>query len=90
MTSIDVRPLGGNDYEVTVDDGDGTSRHRVRVDEAALRRYGGGNDPEALLVASFRFLLEREPKESILQRFELPAIHHYFPEYEREIADYLK
>ncbi len=90
MISIDVRPLGGDDYEVTVDDGNGTSRHRVTLDEAALRRYGGTDDPEALLVASFRFLLEREPKESILQRFELPLIQRYFPEYEREIARYLE
>jgi hypothetical protein len=34
---------------------------------------------------SFRFLLEREPKESILRRFNLTVISRYFPEYEREI-----
>jgi hypothetical protein len=30
-------------------------------------------------------LLEREPKESILTRFDLSVIGRYFPEYEREI-----
>jgi hypothetical protein len=30
-------------------------------------------------------LLEREPKESILNRFDLSVISRYFPEYEREI-----
>jgi len=34
---------------------------------------------------SFEFLLEREPKESILTRFDLSLISRYFPEYEREI-----
>jgi hypothetical protein len=31
------------------------------------------------------FLLEREPKESILTEFELPLIGRYFPEYEPEL-----
>jgi hypothetical protein len=41
--------------------------------------------PERVLEESFRFLLEREPNTSILERFELPVIARYFPEYEREI-----
>ena len=35
-------------------------------------------------VAALRriaFLLEREPKESILGSFELPVIERYFPDY---------
>ena len=31
--------------------------------------------------SSFVFLLEREPKEAILTRFELPVIEQYFPNY---------
>ena len=46
---------------------------------------GTGASPERLVSASFRFLLEREPKESILRSFDLMVISHYFPEYEREI-----
>jgi hypothetical protein len=38
------------------------------------------------VTESFRFLLEREPKESILGSFDLTVIGRYFPEYEREIA----
>ncbi len=45
--------------------------------------------PEQLVEASFRFLLEREPKESILRSFELPVIARYFSDYERRIGDYL-
>jgi hypothetical protein len=40
--------------------------------------------------AGFRFLLDREPKEAILPRFDLAAIAHYFPEFERELPNTLK
>lgn len=39
-----------------------------------------------LVEASFAFLLEREPKESILREFDLTVIGRYFPEYEQEIG----
>ena len=45
--------------------------------------------PERYLEAAFRFLLDREPKESILRRFEMIAISRYFPEFEREMPRYL-
>jgi hypothetical protein len=39
-----------------------------------------------LVKESFHFLLEREPKESILRSFDLTVIGRYFPAYERQIA----
>ena len=45
----------------------------------------GATDPDDLVRRSFAFLLAREPKESILGRFDLPVIGRYFPEYERDI-----
>jgi hypothetical protein len=36
--------------------------------------------------ATFAFLLEREPKESILSSFDVSVIGRYFPGFEREIA----
>ena len=45
--------------------------------------------PERYLEAAFRFLLDREPKESILRRFDVTAISRYFPEFEREMPQYL-
>ena len=42
-------------------------------------------DVERLVEASFRFLLERESKESILRRFDLSVIRRYFPEFPEEI-----
>lgn len=46
--------------------------------------------PEELVKSSVEFLLQREPKESILREFNLQAINRYFPEYEREIIKTFK
>lgn len=82
--AIAVESLQGNSYRVTVTDSRSSSTHEVTVDT----RLAEVSD-EDLLTASFRFLLEREPKESILGRFELSVISRYFPEYESRIGDYL-
>ena len=76
----------GWDCMVTVRDGSET-HHRVRVSRADLARLApGASDPVALVEASLAFLLEREPKESILREFDLTVIERYFPDYEREIG----
>ena len=68
----------GTDAEAT--------RHTVTVSQADLARLAPGHyDPAELVLASFEFLLEREPRESILRSFELPVIERYFPGYEAEI-----
>jgi len=46
---------------------------------------GGEISREELIKRSFEFLLEREPKESILPKFNLKIIKNYFPEYEEKI-----
>ena len=86
MARIQVLLRDGNVYDVTIQDGRGTSHHQVTVWPSDVERYAPGVDPEALVEASFRFLLEREPKEAILARFELPVIERYFPEYPSLIA----
>jgi hypothetical protein len=76
----------GWDCMVTVRDGSET-HHRVRVSRADLARLAPGtSDPVNLVEASFAFLLEREPKESILREFDLTVIGRYFPDYDREIG----
>ena len=71
---------------MTVGDGS-TTRHRVRMSRSDLGRLApGASDPEDLVRASFEFLLEREPKESILPTFDLNVIGRYFPDFEREIT----
>jgi hypothetical protein len=67
---------------VTLVDATGSSTHQVLVAAAALERFApGAAEPDALVRASFEFLLAREGRASILRRFELPLIERYFPEY---------
>lgn len=73
-------------YRVTVQEGGSRTIHDVTVTDQHVARYAPGATAERLLEASFEFLLEREPKEAILTRFELPMIERYFPEYGRTIA----
>ena len=81
---------GGWRAEVVVAGGGSSTRHEVTLSRDDYARLAGGKAaPEALVEASFAFLLEREPKESILRRFDLPVIGRYFPDYERVIAQRL-
>ena len=81
---------GGWSAEVVVTGGGSSTRHEVTLSRDDYERLAGGKaSPERLVEASFAFLLEREPKESILSRFDLPVIGRYFPDYERVIAQRL-
>jgi len=63
----------------------GATRHIVDLAAATRDELAPGTDPEALVHASFVFLLEREPRASIMRAFELPIIGRFFPEYPDEI-----
>ncbi len=86
MADIHVTATGPSTYRVTVEAHGSRTEHEVTVKPEDVARYAPGSEPERLLTASFEFLLEREPKESILSRFALPAIERYFPEYLRVIG----
>ena len=90
MANINVKTTDqGDKYEcqVTVSEGGSETHHRVTLHKTDYERLAGGKaDPEDLVAESFRFLLEREPKEAILRSFDLTVIGRYFPEYEREIS----
>ena len=78
------------EFEVVVREGRGETRHHVTMSpEMSERLTAGKHTPERCLEAAFRFLLDREPKESILRRFDAMVISRYFPEFEREMPRYL-
>ncbi len=85
MADITVTRIDDNEFRVTVVEGDSQTVHNVTALDEDSRRYGGDVPAERLIELSFEFLLEREAKESILTKFDLPLIEHYFPEYPREI-----
>lgn len=77
------------EFAVDVREGRGSSRHAVTLDPALLARLGNGVSGERFVEGVFAFLLEREPKESILSRFDVSVVSRYFPEFETEIGSYL-
>jgi hypothetical protein len=90
---IQVRRTGESDsleFEVVVREGKSETRHLVTMSQETCERLTAGKHaPERCLEAAFRFLLDREPKESILSRFDVTVISCYFPEFERELPRYL-
>jgi hypothetical protein len=85
MVTIDVKALNEKTFIVTVHAGN-TTQHEVSVEQAYAQKLTGGKISTTELVRqSFEFLLERESNNSILRRFNLTVISHYFPEYEEII-----
>lgn len=83
---IEVEKVDATHFRVRVMESGGESTHLVTLDPKDYARLAAGTtEPEQLIRKSFEFLLEREPKESILGRFDLSVISRYFREYEREI-----
>ena len=85
-SKIEIDKVDATHFRVRVIEAGSESSHQVTLDPKDHARLAGATaEPEELIRKSFEFLLEREPKESILSRFDLSVISRYFPEYEREI-----
>jgi hypothetical protein len=83
---IEVEQSSEEEFQVRVMEGKTQTSHRVTLKKTDYERLAGGRaEPTELVRRSFEFLLENEPKESILTRFELTVIGRYFPDFEREI-----
>jgi hypothetical protein len=83
---IEVEKFDASRFRVRVIEDESESSHQVTLNPKDFQRISGGAvGPEELIRKSFQFLLDREPKESILSRFDLTVISRYFPEYEQEI-----
>jgi len=90
---IEVQRTSGGDplaFEVVVRAGKGETRHHVTMSRDTFRRLAADRHSDVQVIdAAFRFLLDREPKESILGRFDVTVIARYFPEFGRELPRYL-
>ena len=95
MSEIEVRCAptdAGWRCDVEVRDASGATAHVVTVDPANATDLAAATDAadvERLVYETFDFLLEREPKESILRSFDLTVVSRYFPDYEHEIRSRL-
>ena len=76
-------------FGVTVSNGNSTTHNVTLTSEYYEHLALPDTKPSKLVEGSFKFLLEREPREMILGTFDLKIISHYFPEYERRITEYV-
>ena len=84
-----IEKLTEDIFKVTVSGGV-TTQHEVTItDIAHYNLTKGRKTKKELLDFSFKFLLDREPNTSILSKFEITVILHFFPEYESELLQIL-
>ena len=81
---------GGWRCTVVVGDDPGATSHTVIVDRETLEDLAPAATPELLVSESFAFLLEREPRGSIMREFELPIIGRFFSDYPDEVRRRLR
>lgn len=93
MAEIKVTPqkqADGFKFIVQVSEQINTTTHHVTMSQDFIKGLGARASPEKIVKKSFQFLLEREPKESILKKFDISVISRYFPEYNTEIKKRLE
>ncbi|HUE79324.1 MAG TPA: hypothetical protein VMN38_06800 [Sphingomicrobium sp.] len=90
---ITVNQTGQSDpleFDVSVSGGGSETRHQVTMSSRDCERLAAERcSPEQCIEAAFLFLLDREPKEAILSRFDVTIIARYFPEFEAELPGYV-
>ncbi len=83
---IEVEKENANEFLVIVDEKGSKTEYKVQLEDEYYQKLTKGNiTKEELIKRSFRFLLRKESKESILSKFNLRIIESYFPGYEGEI-----
>lgn len=88
--SVSPTPVHRLTFDVVVRDARGESRHRVTMRAGDAERWARlGAKPLHCVEAAMRFLLDREPKESILGAFDMGVIRRYFPEFDDALPGYL-
>ena len=87
---VSADSAGELSFDVVLRDADGETRRRVTVSAEDAARFARlGADPARAVEAAMAFLLDREPKESILGSFDINVIRRYFPEFDKAFPAYL-
>lgn len=90
--SISVIPYSSGEliFDVIIRDARGQSRHRVTILADQAKRWAElGAEPAQCVEAVMRFLIDREPKESILSAFDTNVVRRYFPGFDDAFPGYL-
>jgi len=90
---INVQQMGNAElmeFSVTIEETNGHTQHQVTMSQSTYKELTGTKvSPSECVEAAFKFLLDREPKESILSHFDITVISTYFPNFERDLRNYL-
>lgn len=90
---IEVEQTGQSDplaFRVTIREAARETHHNVTMSRADYDRLTNGSCPPARCIeAAFRFLLDREPKEAILSRFDVSVIARYFSDFDVALPRYI-
>lgn len=90
VTDIGIDTLDEWSFRVDLSDGSSSSSHTVTIDPDWFDEHGAGAPKDAVVRASFRFLLDRESRTSILPRFDLASISWYFEDFPAGLGRYLE
>ena len=90
MADIEIQRTGeseeGFSFSVAIDEAGSRSTHQVTLSRRDHRELGVETEsPDQFVRRCIEWLLERESKESILSRFDIREISHYFPPFREEI-----
>jgi hypothetical protein len=92
MIAVELRSEDPKSFSFRVRVSEGGSKnnsetsHDVTLSRKDYERLAkNGEDAASFVKRAFEFLLEREPKESILRSFDVSVISRYFDEFERVI-----
>ncbi len=83
---IKVKKTSDWEFAVEVEERESRTSHQVSLTAEFAAKFN--LSPEEVVKRSFEYLLEREPKETILRSFSIPdTIKCYFPDFETEIVE---
>ena len=87
---VTVTPCPGSGFTFDVIVRDLRGGHRVTIEANEVQSWAKiGAEPSRCVEAVMRFLLHREPKESILSAFDMRVVRRYFPEFDDAFPRYL-
>jgi len=76
-------------FDVTIVEKGSETKHTVTMSDDFYNSLNTEESPDKVIEESFRFLLEKEPKESILRSFDVTVISNYFPDYKETLINKL-
>ncbi len=72
-------------FKVVIEESNTSTSHQVSMTKEFYKKLKTNSTSQKIVKHSFQFLLENEPKESILSEFDISIISTYFPDYLKKL-----